>query len=375
MKAGNRLSIGKKAGTVEKSRTFDDLTAVLEGLADGIIVTDREGRVMKTNGRALSYLDRSVDQVKGRSVAEVLSGIDDDWERDAPFWNHVPEAADGILRIKGRVILLLSSSLHGENGEAAGMVYTLRDESQLFNTKAGPGGDTFILTNEAAVNIAHEIRNPLGSIELYASLLMKDLKGAKARARAQQIIASVKSVDNKISNFLIFAKRERPVSERINLHDILREILMFSEQIVDQETVILTVRYAEGEPNILGDAGMLKQVFLNLILHALQSMPDGGCLAIETRPGERHTKEGRAESTIEVRFLDNGVGIPGDSLSKIFDPFFSTKEKNSGLGLAIVRHVVGMHRGSIHVESLQGGGTAFSLAFPLVENQGSDKAL
>jgi signal transduction histidine kinase len=376
MRRGIRLALEKTTRGDGCAALPSELEAILEGLMDGVIVTDREDRVWRINGRGLLYLDKSFEEVAGRSVAEVLTGIEDDRGLKAPLWTYVPAAGGGTIRIKGRVIVLQSSAFRGRDGETGGTVYTLKDETRLAELEErATGGDKFSLTGETAVNIAHEIRNPLGSIELYASLLMKDLRGAKARARAQQIIASVKSIDNKISNFLLFAKGERPVSQDINIHDILREILMFSEQIVDQEAVFLSVRYAKLEPRIKGDAAMLKQVFLNLILNALQAMPHGGCLTIETRPGEKDAEGGLRESTIEVRFLDNGIGIPRETLPKIFDPFFITKDKGSGLGLAIVRHIVGMHGGSIHVESLQEGGTAFSIAFPLIKNHRNVNAL
>jgi len=376
LRRGARLSLEKTTRKGEDTARPGELDAILEGLIDGVIVTDREERVRRINKRALSYLDKSVAEVTGRSVAEILTGIAADRGQKDPLWTYVPAAGGGTIRIKGRVIVLQGATFQGGDGERGGTVYTLKDETRLAELEEkAAGGDKFTLTGETAVNIAHEIRNPLGSIELFASLLMKDLRGAKARARAQQIIASVKSIDNKISNFLLFAKGERPVRQDINLHDILREIMMFSEQIVDNETVLLSVRYAESEPRIEGDAAMLKQVFLNLILNALQAMPHGGCLTIETRPGEKYAEGGLRESTIEVRFLDNGIGIPKEILPRIFDPFFITKDKGSGLGLAIVRHIVEMHRGSIHVESLQQGGTAFSIAFPLIKNHRNIKAL
>jgi signal transduction histidine kinase len=110
---------------------------------------------------------------------------------------------------------------------------------------------------------------------------------------------------------------------------------------------------------------MLKQVFLNVILNAFQAMPGGGMLEIETRTIGAAENRLAVDPLVEVRFSDTGVGIPAEHLARIFDPFFSTREKGSGLGLAIVHSIIDMHGGSIDVESCEGGGTLVSIMLPL----------
>jgi signal transduction histidine kinase len=110
---------------------------------------------------------------------------------------------------------------------------------------------------------------------------------------------------------------------------------------------------------------LLKQVFLNIILNAFQAMPGGGALEIETRMIGDAENLPDVGSLVDVRFSDTGVGIPAEHLAKIFDPFFSTREKGSGLGLAIVHSIIDMHGGSIDVESREGGGTIVSVMLPL----------
>ncbi|MCX5834760.1 MAG: ATP-binding protein, partial [Deltaproteobacteria bacterium] len=141
--------------------------------------------------------------------------------------------------------------------------------------------------------------------------------------------------------------------------------ISFCEEIVAQEGVSLSVKYARGMARVQGDAEMLKQVFLNVILNAFQAMPGGGALEIETRMIGTAENRPAVEPLVEVRFSDTGIGIPAEHLVKIFDPFFSTREKGSGLGLAIVHSIIDMHGGFIDVESREGGGTLFSILLPL----------
>ena len=217
-----------------------------------------------------------------------------------------------------------------------------------------------------AANIAHEIRNPLGSIELFASLMARDSEDEKNRDRASLIIHSVKEMDAKISNLLLFTKRQRPVMKMINVHDVLREILAFSKQIIDQEEIVLLVDYDVTDPVMEADTEMLKHLFLNLILNAMQAMPDGGELSIQTRisiDGGMRMPAGPPH--VEITFGDTGVGIPYQYAGKIFDPFFTTKERGSGLGLSIVHNIVDIHGGSIHVRENTQGGSRFTVMLPL----------
>jgi signal transduction histidine kinase len=117
-----------------------------------------------------------------------------------------------------------------------------------------------------------------------------------------------------------------------------------------------------------GDPEMIKQVFLNIILNAQQAMPDGGTLNIELLTSLNGIMSSEP-SVIEIIFQDSGPGIPEENLSRIFDPFFSTKESGSGLGLAIVHNIVSQHNGSIDVENSPQGGAVFNLNFPLLPDE------
>jgi signal transduction histidine kinase len=225
--------------------------------------------------------------------------------------------------------------------------------------------EKFAAMGEMAANIAHEIRNPLGSIQLFASLLLKNSPQKKDRERVVQIISSVKNVDNKISNLLMFTRKQSPKMKKIDLHDILSEVLDFSRQIMEQGDIAVSVKYADARACIDGDAEMIKQIFLNIILNAQQAMPDGGMLRIESIILSGSIVPSEAP-VIEISFQDTGPGIPEENLSRIFDPFFSTKEGGSGLGLAIVHNIISQHHGSVSVENSPQRGAIVNISLPLL---------
>jgi signal transduction histidine kinase len=217
---------------------------------------------------------------------------------------------------------------------------------------------------EMAVKIAHEIRNPLGSIELFASLLQKELEdNADLKPLCGHICSGVKRIDNIISNLLLFIRPEQtPEMQVLDVHESLKDSLFFAEHLIHTNTGIDVVTHFGDRPlKINGDSQLLSQVSLNLILNALQAMPDGGRLTISTGTCDNvHGNE-----IAEIRYADTGCGIPQKNLSKIFDPFFTTKKKGTGLGLAIVHHITESHGGTIDINSSESQGTECIVSLPL----------
>jgi signal transduction histidine kinase len=261
---------------------------------------------------------------------------------------------------------IFCSPFKSPTGAAIGNVFVLRDITRIEKLEdMAKRTEKFAAMGEMAANIAHEIRNPLGSIQLFASLLLKNSPQKKDRERVVQIISSVKNVDNKISNLLMFTRKQSPKMKKIDLHDILSEVLDFSRQIMEQGDIAVSVKYADARACIDGDAEMIKQIFLNIILNAQQAMPDGGMLRIESIILSGSIVPSEAP-VIEISFQDTGPGIPEENLSRIFDPFFSTKEGGSGLGLAIVHNIISQHHGSVSVENSPQRGAIVNISLPLL---------
>jgi len=234
--------------------------------------------------------------------------------------------------------------------------------------------DRLAALGEMAAGLAHEIRNPLGAIKGAAQYLdPSHLQGGDAEI-LQIIVEEVDRLDGVVAQFLDYS-RPFPTAQsgkfqKTDLNDVLWKTMKLIESNLPGN-VALELDLTPDLPAIHGDAEQLKQVFINLVLNAVQAMPDGGHLTVRTRRPHAPVELGLSESTprysadqIEVRFTDTGAGIPDDALDRIFIPFYTTKTKGTGLGLAISQRIVKGHGGSIEVQSRVGEGTEFVLRFP-----------
>jgi PAS domain S-box-containing protein len=354
-----------KRTIAEKEEVKNYLRNILESLTTGVAVTDGAGWITTLNKWAETFFNVSQNQVTGKHIS-VLFGDLTDLDRNAlSYADHFTDTGKKV-NLKDRIVEIFASPMKTEQGETIGEVFILRDVTRVEKLEEmAKRTEKLMAMGEMAANIAHEIRNPLGSIELFASLLMKDMKDKAHQERLSHIITSVKNMDNKISNLLLFTTPTHPMMRKVYLHRIVKEVLRFSDPIIKQEDISLSVKYSSIEPCVNGDAEMLKQVLLNILLNAIQAMADGGHLGIETAVSPLCSED--SMRSVEVRISDTGIGITRDNLKKIFDPFFSTRERGSGLGLAIVHNIVHAHSGSIDVESRERGGTVFSITLPLFQ--------
>jgi PAS domain S-box-containing protein len=350
----------------EKEQTKNYLQNILESLINGVIVTDLEGRIQTLNSCAEDFTDVRQSDVSGRHISFLFESMPvSDWQM-INLSEYFKGESGHKVKINGRTLEIFCSPFKSPVGSVIGNVFILRDMTRIEKLEEmAKRTEKFAAMGEMAANIAHEVRNPLGSIELFASLLLKNLTEKKDRERTLQIISSVKNVDNKISNLLLFTRRPSPQMKLVRLHQILKDVIDFSEQIIEQAGIDIAVQLAASDILVSADAEMIKQVFLNIILNAQQAMPDGGKLSIMTRLAPKSMLETR-EKIAEVIFQDAGPGIPPADITRIFDPFFSTKESGSGLGLAIVHNIISEHNGSISVENAPEGGMIVNVSLPVV---------
>jgi len=219
---------------------------------------------------------------------------------------------------------------------------------------------------EMAAKMAHEIRNPLGSIELFATSLQASLADQPdLQVLAERISSGVRSIDAIISNLLLYLRpNEVKHTTCFDIYEVLDDVLFFMNHMAAMEDDI-RVKLAWGHRPLFvnGDVELMKQVCLNLILNAIQSMPEGGDLGIATV--QKTCPREHDPGWMEIRISDTGAGIEPQHIPKIFDPFFTTKPSGTGLGLSIVHNIVEMHGGNIDVASTPGSGTVFSIGLPL----------
>jgi signal transduction histidine kinase len=200
---------------------------------------------------------------------------------------------------------------------------------------------------EMVAGISHEIRNPLGIISSSAELLKKKMDQSDSLTAISDIIVEEASrLNHIITDFLNFARPRKPVLALCKIEEVIEKNISFLEpQIVEDGYTIKTV-IKNNLPSIMADVDMLYQAFLNILINAMQSMPDGGLVIISAESDDQF---------VRLTFRDHGKGILDEVLDKIWDPFFTTKEKGTGLGLGIVRNIIESHGGKIRIANLSDG--------------------
>ncbi len=236
------------------------------------------------------------------------------------------------------------------------------------NPKQHNQAERLMAMGQMAASLAHEIRNPLGSMELFCTLLKKDLVTQPNLLQvAEQIHLGIRTLDRIISNCLQFA---RDVAPRMKLcrdiRPILEESRKYAQTKADDCKVTIVVE-CRGEGAVELDQFLLQQVLVNILLNAVEAAASdsGGSVRLVSDIGR---------DTWEIRVEDNGPGISAEDQLKMFDPFFTTKQGGTGLGLTIVHSIVTAHGGEIEIESNLGSGTAVIIRFPRGESARNDRA-
>lgn len=220
------------------------------------------------------------------------------------------------------------------------------------------------LMGTIASGLAHEIRNPLSTVSMNLQLLREDWEGPvsereqRSVRKIDTILKEVRRLENILNDFLRFAAGHKLRPERVNLNALADELLDFATPEADRARVRIARSFAPDLPPVQADANLIRQALLNLVLNAIQAMPDGGRLDVRTEA---------APGAARVVVGDTGVGIPPEHLGQIFNLYFSTKPAGTGLGLPMARKIVEEHRGTLEVRSEPGRGSAFTLSLPTLD--------
>jgi signal transduction histidine kinase len=210
-----------------------------------------------------------------------------------------------------------------------------------------------------SAQITHEIRNPLNAIGLNAELLAEELEAGAARPEARQLVAAISREVDRLEGvteeYLAFARLPRPALGRHDLNEVVGSLLDFLAPELEAAGVEVVRELAPGALGVRGDEAQLRAVFMNLLRNSREAMPAGGRVTVGTR---------RAGEAVEAEVTDTGGGIPAEVLTRIFEPFYSTKERGTGLGLAFAQQVVKEHGGTLRCESAAGRGSTFTVRLP-----------
>lgn len=349
---------------LEKEKMQAILLSTLQSQTTGVLAVGQDGIVIVANPTACQILERPLQAIAGSPVECVLSaapGAQDLLQvlQGARGGSAVSHWHQGRNKTGPRHIELAAVRALPPHDQHLGGLVLLEDRTELKRLEHQATLQTRLTAmGSIATNLAHEIRNPLGSIALFASTLERELADEPSlEALARQIVSGVKSLEHLVSNTLEFARPRRMAIARVNLTEIIGEALVYIEHPVQQKS-IQVVFDPQLHPRawVTGDAEQLKQVFLNLLLNGIQAVEQHGRLAVELSP--------TSSGGWRVSLQDDGIGIPEELQDRIFDPFYSTREKGSGIGLAIVHKILSAHQATIELESVVPVGTSFRIEFP-----------
>jgi len=335
---------------LEVGESKDYLQAVLQSIGEAIIVLDQHNRV--------TVLNRAAEELLGANKQEVTGMI----FSDLPF--AIEESTSGTrLTVNGAAydVILSRSTVSGPEGSVRGYVVLIKDITRIKELeRQHERNQRLISMGEMAAKIVHEIRSPLCSIELFSTMLSNDLRDTAHSDMANGISTGIKSLNNILTNMLFFAKPQRPAFTDVELSDAVAESVNMLMPLIQ----IRGIRLIQNMPRVIvrSDMELLKQVFMNIILNAVQAMPGGGRLEITADADNEY---------VTVSVIDDGEGISPENMEKIFDPFFSTKDKGTGLGLAIAHKIMQTHGGFIRAKRNPEKGSTFSVSFPHTETERS----
>jgi two-component system sensor histidine kinase PilS (NtrC family) len=356
----------------EKSIDFEDLRTlqehILRSVGSGIFTMDLQGAIASWNPAAEQISGYTYDEIKsrwkevfGESIKAIFGHTDALKERPFNFDGQIVKK-DGSTAILG----LTASLLKDDVNIVRGIILIFQDITKIVKMEEQVRRQERLATvGSLAAGIAHEIRNPLASLSGSIQMLRgeADLTGDNKRLM-DIVVRETDRLNTIITEFLEYARPKTAQTEKIGLQPMLDETIMLLKNSKDFIGSIHISRSIDPSIILKGDAQRLRQVFWNLLINACQAMPNGGAITISAIP---FLKPDDDTTWCEIVISDTGQGIATEHLKKIFDPFITTKEGGTGLGLAVVYRILEDHQGTITVNSEPGKGTQFIIRLPMME--------
>lgn len=333
--------------------------ALCNGNPDLVCTLDLEGKIIQMNHATELITGYAQEELLFRSGRSLLppERLDESDVRFEKVKQGFPQTFDMELFHKNGHMVSLSVTtipvMHARE-VAAVMVIGKDITVQKQNEEMMRKSDKLSMAGQLAAGVAHEIRNPLTSIKGFLHLVRKGL----GREDIYEVIDSeIDQIDNIITEFLLLANHQPVQYKRINLTELIGHVLNLLHAQANMNNIAIETRFAPNIPFVLCDENKIKQVFVNMIKNAIESMADQGTVKLELKR--------KGEKEVLIRIMDEGSGIPDELKSKLGEPYYSTREKGTGIGLMVSFKIINEHKGSIQYKQEEGAGTTVEVTLPI----------
>ncbi|KQL54850.1 histidine kinase [Heyndrickxia shackletonii] len=333
---------------------------VFEGSFDGMVLWNRQYEIVDINPLAAQILKANRDDIIGKGIWEI---IDDRFKDDIEA--HIKEleqlgTSDSTLTISsenGSKYFEINSKWNLASDLSLTVIRNVTEKIGL--QEQLQKSDTLSVVGELAAGIAHEIRNPMTALKGFIQLLEMSIKEDHSMY-FKVIMSELRRIESTITEFLILAKPQAIQFKNNDMRKVMQETLELLNGQALMNNVQFNFKYADELPDVFCEPNQMKQVFINIIKNAIEVMPEGGFVTI--------TIDNQPNEYIHIVIEDEGEGIPEKKIKRLGEPFYTTKERGTGLGLMVSYKIIKEHKGKVEVESEVGVGTKFHIYIPIKRN-------